>query len=312
MPRWPWIKLASDLHDNPRILLAGHDARNVFVFLLCMNGLHGGDGIIHRRWCDARFIALKVGLSATSVTRALKELVTQDLIAMTEDGSISLLGWDEQWRPQQTTQAERQRKYRQRLKSRDITLHNVTSPLHNVTSRHVDLRSENREREEDQIRTRTSGPSDPGGFELAEGTGVRSQSAPAAAEARKVLSEALGYLNRLTKRNFEVTDSRVTAVKRILGEGRRLDDIRVVFWSKAKGPNAWFGDERMDKHLNPDTLLRKAHFQKYLEQARLELAESKPERAKELGYIDNSHPNRSEPSPTPLVMDLSLALQGKS
>lgn len=140
-------------------------------------------------------------------------------------------------------------------------------------------------------RTEISGTSTPvgsGELEFAEGTEIQEIPAgdrPKGIEARHALVAALGYLNKLSGHNFESTEGRVTAVKRILGEGRRLEDIRAVFWSKCKGPRKWLGDERMDQHLNPDTLLRKANFQKYLEQAREELAKEMPERARELGYV---------------------------
>lgn len=152
-------------------------------------------------------------------------------------------------------------------------------------------------------------PAAPGELEFPEVTPPTSPHA----EAKRVLSEALEYLNRMTGRRFENTDGRLAAVKRILGNGRRLEDIRVVFWSKCKGPRKWLGDERMDAHVTPETLLRKANFQKYLEQAREELARERPDRAKQLGYLaeDSPAPKRDGPAAASVVANLSATLTGR-
>ena len=124
-------------------------------------------------------------------------------------------------------------------------------------------------------------------------------------ETEEILSGALSYLNQLTGRKFEPTDLRRRHIKRILSDGRRLEDIRVVIWSKCMGPRKWLGDEKMDPHVNPDTLLRPANFQRYLEAAREELAKAKPARARELGYIEPEPPKA-----TPMLAGLTASLKG--
>ncbi len=104
-------------------------------------------------------------------------------------------------------------------------------------------------------------------------------------EARRVTGVAVDYLNEKTGRRVEVTDGRVTSIKRILSEGKTEKDVKVVIWSKCCGPLKWLGDAKMDQHLNLETILRPSHFQKYLEQARAEFAESNPEQAKVLGWV---------------------------
>jgi uncharacterized phage protein (TIGR02220 family) len=108
-------------------------------------------------------------------------------------------------------------------------------------------------------------------------------------EAAKVCREWLDYFADKTGRkrgSLLVNEPRLVATKRILSEGFALDDIRVVIWSKVHGPRKWLGDEEMDKYLTPETLVRRLHFTKYLEQAREEYCKFNPARAKQLGWYE--------------------------
>ena len=105
-----------------------------------------------------------------------------------------------------------------------------------------------------------------------------------AVQARQVTEVAIAYFNEKTGRKCEVTADRLKSIKRILSEGRTERDVKVVIWSKCAGPQKWLGDDKMDAHLTPETLFRRSHFQKYLEQAKREFSEGNPEQAKAFGW----------------------------
>jgi uncharacterized phage protein (TIGR02220 family) len=107
--------------------------------------------------------------------------------------------------------------------------------------------------------------------------------------ARSACSRWLGYLAENTGRAApKLTDERVKAFRRILSESWTENDLKVVVWSKCHGPRKWLGDPKMDEHLTPETLLRKAHLAKYVEQGRREFAEHNPEKAREYGWIQEA------------------------
>jgi len=105
--------------------------------------------------------------------------------------------------------------------------------------------------------------------------------------AKNMTAEILGYLSKRGGRHrvLKVTAERVKRVKALLSDGWKLDDFKVVIWSKCHGPNRWLGTEDMDKHLCFETLFRPAHAQKYREQAQREFADANPGRAADLGCV---------------------------
>lgn len=119
MARWEWVKLSSTIHGNARLQLAGRDARDTFIWLLCLNGQLAADGVIGAKHVRPEIVSHVVGMTIEAAKEALEALVEFDLVARTPDGGVSLLGWDEEWRP--TNIKERQRLRDWRSKQNDST-----------------------------------------------------------------------------------------------------------------------------------------------------------------------------------------------
>ena len=107
-----WAKISVNLHTNPRILAAGRDAREVFLFLLLKNAELDGDGEIPAHYAAHEYISALVGVSVTECDAAMSRLVAAGLVDVTGDGSVILRGWSDEWRPPMSG-AERTRKWRE-------------------------------------------------------------------------------------------------------------------------------------------------------------------------------------------------------
>lgn len=85
---------------------------------------------------------------------------------------------------------------------------------------------------------------------------------PRAAQAREVATAFIDRLNAKTGRRLRVTDDVMRMTRARLGEGYSLDDFLTVVDNKCA---EWLGT-RMEVHLVAKTLLRKSHFDAYLNQ----------------------------------------------
>lgn len=90
---------------------------------------------------------------------------------------------------------------------------------------------------------------------------------------RQMIEEIIGYLNNQARRRYRVKNPNDTytahadIIYQRLKEGYTVEQCKDVIGTKS---NQWMGDEKMDKHLNPETLFRKTNFVKYLAEAEAE------------------------------------------
>ena len=87
---------------------------------------------------------------------------------------------------------------------------------------------------------------------------------------REETENVIGYLNKMAERQFEADTEEYQKLVKSLLRTRSVRDLRLVVWSKTRGPKKWLGNPEMEEYLRPDTLFRPKKFASYLEQAQRE------------------------------------------
>lgn len=137
-----WFKVYAEMIDDPKLRLLSFEDRWHYVALLCCKA----DGIqdeVDGLWEE--LLRVKLGLAQAEFDSLKKRLLKVSLI----DESWNPKGWEKRQAAKDALAAERQRKYRENLKKRNVT-HNVTA-----TSR-VEEEEEVEEEREEETTTATS------------------------------------------------------------------------------------------------------------------------------------------------------------
>ena len=115
--RYPWAKMATDIHMNPRVHASGRDGREVFMYLLLLHGGRQGqwDGTIPAKSIPSlKVMGGQLQMPEEAVANGLRACSAPDiaLIDVLPNGDIAILGWSDEWRSKAMTDAERAKKYR--------------------------------------------------------------------------------------------------------------------------------------------------------------------------------------------------------
>lgn len=149
-----WVKVATDFHRHPRIMAAGRDARELFLWFLCLNGAEAADGRIPRSAFSERVAAVQLGMTPGDVRDALRVLAEPDIrLIRDEEDAIVLLDWDDEWRPKlAASSTERVKKHRAKYgipnghvtrgNARETEIVSPSLPGNGATPGNGDLRSE--------------------------------------------------------------------------------------------------------------------------------------------------------------------------
>lgn len=138
--------------------------------------------------------------------------------------------------PAASKAAERQRRYRERLKGESDVTRDVTRDASDdvtVTSRNASR--EEKRREEKKEETHMSGKPDPA-------------------------SEIIDYLNEKSGRSFKNVKANTDLVMARIKEGATVDEIKAVIDGKVR---AWGNDPKMAEYLRPETLFGARKFAQY-------------------------------------------------
>lgn len=148
-----FAKVDAALHQNPKIQLAGPDAREVFVFLLCRNAYLDGGGKLPRRYIDAQYLSGQLSRSFETVRTGVDNAIEANLIHLDGD-FVCITGWDEDWGKRPLTEAERKAKQRLAVRVRTVS---GQSPDTNGTGPDSHVSEERREdkRTDSAARTRS-------------------------------------------------------------------------------------------------------------------------------------------------------------
>ncbi len=151
-----FAKLAPDLHRHPKIRKGGRDARDVFVFALCVNADHGATGIIGAAYVDPWYLSDALLVDQDTARRGLEKCIEVRLLEMLPDGSARIVGWDEdEWgraRHGSMTEAERKALKRAEVKAARMAAVRTCPDKDSPVSGRPDM---SRESETDQRQSRS-------------------------------------------------------------------------------------------------------------------------------------------------------------
>lgn len=157
-----WAKIDTAFHRNPKVRMAGRNARDVYFFVLLVNAERAADGELNALVVDPDYLADQLQCSVEDARDGVAKCETFHLLHVDEH-VLTICGWDDEWKV--ATSTDRVRKYRQKKKQAvadNETGGNVSAVSCNgETAREIDRE---REREKDSIAHRADAPS---GFDFA-------------------------------------------------------------------------------------------------------------------------------------------------
>lgn len=112
-----FAKLDPFFFGNRKIMRAGRNGREVFLFALCMNAQRGALGQIPLADLDSWYVAHQLQIPESDARDGVTNAVTAGLLKI--DGeSVLILGWNDDWSRGPLTRAEIQKNYRERQKGK--------------------------------------------------------------------------------------------------------------------------------------------------------------------------------------------------
>lgn len=90
-----FAKLSAELHRHPKARRAGYHGTNVFRVVLELNALHGATGRLSPAISEPYYLADALMCSETEAAQGLAAAVRAKFLEVDADGSISIVGWDD-------------------------------------------------------------------------------------------------------------------------------------------------------------------------------------------------------------------------
>lgn len=131
----PFVKMACSLDTNPKIRIAGREAREIYLFMLRRNGELGMGGVIPAHYMSLQYLSDMLMMTHAEVQTGLRRAVESGLVRdasgtvrdnsdkwdMSKSSLWTICGWEESWGKHSTSEAERKRQYRERKRlSHDV------------------------------------------------------------------------------------------------------------------------------------------------------------------------------------------------
>lgn len=253
-----WMKLDCDFHLNEKVVAAGRNGRDVFLRLMCIHGKERLDGVIPADLVPGeRVLAGVLQCSVEDVRDGWEACRDVQLLRRSENGDVTILGWDDEWRPKESTAASRMRAMRERKRnvtSRDasegVTLRDERNDERNVTSRYSRLsdlsRIEDLDHRKEEIRETERNVT-----VTLRGKNKRQILAKHRELAEKIWAtqNTLRQASIPGARSLTATDAALTMVAQILEAGHSLEDcehvLRVYAAEAQARPESreWFNGE---------------------------------------------------------------------
>ena len=260
-----WIKVAQTYHRNPKARAAGWWGKELFLYLLCVNGEVNEDGHLPAHYVAPDHIAYEWGNpgGASQVQDALDACERAGLIEQTADG-VDILGYDSQW-GKRLSGAERQRRYRERKRAAKLA--------ESVTP--IERKKDKKERKNSTPPSLRSG--DGSGNENVTGKGIAPTVAPAAVpthdanppaskratvprQVAALAESTCEYFNRkcgeLGIKRRAKPQTHHKRLHRLVRDGADPRKIRIVVAWALYGPEPWHKSEVLRPHLQLSTLLK--------------------------------------------------------
>ena len=162
-----WIKLSVGFFRSPKVLAAGRDARELYLFILLVNGERDFGGVIPAHYLDPEYLSRCLGWDRVTACNALDALHAVTLISACGEGASAITGYDEDWRPSDATVAGRVARHRENKKRNELLNTTNQDPtgecnalhsLQRVTARYVTQCNAVDQIRSDQIRVESEVP----------------------------------------------------------------------------------------------------------------------------------------------------------
>lgn len=268
--REPFAKVAAGLDSNRKIIRAGRNGRDVYLWVLRLVAQRSTAGVVPAEDVqDFAFAARQLMCSETEAKEGVERATASKLIRFSR-GQCYIVGWDEEWGRRPLTGAERQARYRT-SDSDDASVtgdEKVTTPPSQVTAS-VTRNAVEESRGEEREGSVTSANAEAGLFGPIEPCAPDRETAQALA-----LSVAFcDALNGAIGVGYKPETIATLDLCRSLAKRKPApspEDVRRVVEAKVA---EWHPSETMRKRLVPKTLLAAANFFAYL----VELDEGQPD-----------------------------------
>lgn len=122
-----FAKLDPGFFENRKVIRAGRNGRDLYLFALCENADHGARGYISSADVEPWYVAHRLGISEAEARDGLDRAIEAGLLARDGDRLV-IVGWDDDWSRLPKSDAQRAKEYRERT-GRVTTRHE-----HDVTS----------------------------------------------------------------------------------------------------------------------------------------------------------------------------------
>lgn len=231
-----WSKISADFFGHPKIIKAGRDGRDVFLFCICRNSALEKDGFIPDEYLEPSYLAHQLNIDETVACNGLKRCIVSSLLVKV-DGGFQIKGWDPLEWGRGKSSTERVRKYRELKKK------TANEAEGNVTP--VSCNGETPKIRVDKIRVDKNNKS-----------GV----------AQLLCEEGVAYLNNKIKSKYSPSTKETLRFFEALSKNKTtIDEIKTVVDFKHR---EWGTKPEMAKNLRPSTLFRPSNFSRYLDEAK--------------------------------------------
>lgn len=112
-----WAKLDPGFYSNRKVIRAGRNGREVFVFALCANASRGAKGSIPAQDLEPWYVARQLGVSEEDAEDGVTRALAAGLLVRVGD-DVQIKGWDDDWSRRPLTRSEIQKGYRERSQNR--------------------------------------------------------------------------------------------------------------------------------------------------------------------------------------------------
>lgn len=113
-----FAKLDPSFFENRKVLRAGRNGREVFLFVICANANSGARGEIPAADLEPWYLSHRLGISEDEARDGVTRACDAGLIAVT-DGRVTICGWDDDWSRLPKTDAQRAKEYRARSSQKE-------------------------------------------------------------------------------------------------------------------------------------------------------------------------------------------------
>lgn len=159
-----FAKLDADLDSNPKVRLAGRNAREVFTFILRQNAKLDRTGRLPLAYIAPEYLAYELMMTADEARDGVSRAVTAGLLR-TDSAHVVIAGWSDDWSKAPLTDAQRQALKRERdaattekAKRKPRVSRDVTEPKVTVTESHACHALEERREEERRVEEEKTAP----------------------------------------------------------------------------------------------------------------------------------------------------------